>query len=41
MESEAEVLKRLLLSRRQLLGYAAAGAAVAVARPLMRVWELA
>jgi hypothetical protein len=36
MELEAEVLKRLLLSRRQLLGYAAAGAAVAVARPLVR-----
>ena len=33
MESAAELLKRIVLSRRQLLRYAAAGAAVAVARP--------
>jgi len=37
MELEAEVFKRLMLSRRQLLGYAAAGAAVVRVRSIFRV----
>lgn len=37
MEYEAEILKRLLLSRRQLLRYAAAGAALVRVRPIFRL----